>query len=63
MKANTVTFIGAGNLGWHLAQAFDNTDFAVREVYSRNKKNAAALVANLYNAEVHDTLDFSSSNS
>ena len=63
MKSNTVSFIGAGNLAWHLAQALDNTDFAVREVYSRNKKNAAALVANMYNAEVHDSLDFSSSDS
>jgi predicted short-subunit dehydrogenase-like oxidoreductase (DUF2520 family) len=63
MKAQTVSFIGSGNLAWHLAQALDNTDFAVREVYSRNPKHAAALVGNLYNAEVSESLDFSSSNS
>jgi predicted short-subunit dehydrogenase-like oxidoreductase (DUF2520 family) len=63
MKAQTVSFIGAGNLAWHLAQALDNTDYAVREVYSRNKKNAEALVSNLYSAEVNPTLDFSASTS
>ncbi len=63
MKAQTVSFIGSGNLAWHLAQALDNTDYAVREVYSRNKKNAEALVSNLYSAEVNPTLDFSSSTS
>lgn len=63
MKAQTVTFIGSGNLAWHLALALDNTDFAVREVYSRKSKNAAALVENLYNAEVSESLDFSTSNS
>src|SRR5688572_19964493 len=63
MKPQTVSFIGAGNLAWHLAQALDNTEYAVREVYSRNKKNAEALVANLYNAEVNSSLDFSNSSS
>lgn len=63
MKAYTVSFIGAGNLAWHLALALDNGDFSVREVYSRNKKNAEALVSNLYNAEVHPSLDFSNSQS
>lgn len=63
MKAQTVSFIGSGNLAWHLAQALDNTDYAVREVYSRNKKNAEALVSNLYSAEVNPTLDFSRSTS
>jgi predicted short-subunit dehydrogenase-like oxidoreductase (DUF2520 family) len=29
-----VSFIGSGNVAWHLAPALDNTDFAVREVYS-----------------------------
>lgn len=58
-----VSFIGAGNLAWHLAPALDNTDFAVREVYSRNQKNAAALVEKLYEARAKMDLDFSSSSS
>lgn len=59
----TVSFIGSGNLAWHLAPALDNTDFAVREVYSRNPKHAQALVEKLYQADVKSSLDFSDSSS
>lgn len=58
-----VSFIGAGNLAWHLAPALDNTDFSVREVYSLNSEHAKALVERLYKASVKTSLDFSSSNS
>lgn len=54
-----VSIIGAGNLAWHLAPAFDNTDFAVKEVYSRDLKNANALVEKLYQATAKVSLDFS----
>lgn len=60
-KTPSVSFIGSGNLAWHLAPALDNTDFAVREVYSRKQKHAAEIVDKLYQAEVKDSLDFSSS--
>lgn len=63
MKPITVSFIGSGNLAWHLAPALDNTDFAVREVYSRNPSHAAALVERLYQANVKASLDFSTSTS
>ena len=56
-----VSFIGSGNVAWHLAPALDNAGFTVREVYSRNSKNAKALVGKLYQAEVKDSLDFSNS--
>jgi predicted short-subunit dehydrogenase-like oxidoreductase (DUF2520 family) len=56
-----VSFIGAGNVAWHLAPAFDNSDFAVREVYNRNVKKAAALVEKLYQASTKASLDFSTS--
>lgn len=56
-----VSFIGSGNLAWHLAPALDNTDFAVKEVFSPTRKNAAALADRLYQAEVKATLDFSNS--
>lgn len=59
----TVSFIGSGNVAWHLAPALDNTDFAVREVYSRNRKHAAALADRLYQSEIVSSLDFSASNS
>jgi predicted short-subunit dehydrogenase-like oxidoreductase (DUF2520 family) len=58
-----VTFIGAGNLAWHLAPALDNTDFAVREVSSKNIRSAEALVEKLYQAHSQVSLDFSLSNS
>lgn len=58
-----VSFIGSGNLAWHLAPAFDNLGFVVREVYSRNSKNAAKLTERLYQAEVANSLDFSESTS
>ncbi|HEX8039890.1 MAG TPA: DUF2520 domain-containing protein [Chryseosolibacter sp.] len=56
-----VSIIGSGNLAWHLAPALDNTDFPVKEVYSRNQKNAKALAERLYHGEAMDSLDFSSS--
>jgi predicted short-subunit dehydrogenase-like oxidoreductase (DUF2520 family) len=62
-KGMNVSFVGAGNLAWHLAPALDNTDFAVREVFSQHKKNAAALADRLYQADVKKDLDFSESKS
>lgn len=56
-----VSFIGSGNLAWHLAPALDNTGYVVKEVYSQNPKHAAALTERLYQAEVKATLDFSTS--
>lgn len=56
-----VSFIGSGNLAWHLAPALDNLGFVVREVYSRSAKHAAQLTERLYQAEVKDSLDFSDS--
>ena len=58
-----ISFIGSGNLAWHLAPALDNAGFTVKEVYSRNPKHAEALTGRLYQAEVKATLDFSASGS
>jgi predicted short-subunit dehydrogenase-like oxidoreductase (DUF2520 family) len=54
-----ISFIGAGNLAWHLAPALDNTEYAVKEVFSRNIENASALIEKLYEATPKATLDFS----
>src|SRR5690348_11272311 len=59
----TVSFIGSGNLAWHLAPALDNAGFIVKEVYSRNHLHAEALTGRLYQAEVKASLDFSTSGS
>lgn len=62
-KNSQVSFIGSGNLAWHLAPALDNGDFPVQEVYSKNPAHAASLVERLYQANVKASLDFSTSSS
>jgi predicted short-subunit dehydrogenase-like oxidoreductase (DUF2520 family) len=62
-NSSSVSFIGSGNVAWHLAPALDNTDFPVKEIFSLHKKNAAALAEKLYQAEVRSSLDFSGSSS
>lgn len=56
-----ISFIGSGNVAWHLAPALDNAGFIVKEVFSRNHRHAAQLTERLYQAEVKATLDFSTS--
>ncbi len=56
-----ISIIGAGNLAWHLGPALDNAGYAVREVFSRNSKNARKLTERLYDAQVAESLDFSAS--
>jgi predicted short-subunit dehydrogenase-like oxidoreductase (DUF2520 family) len=63
MATPTVSFIGSGNLAWHLAPALDNLGFVVKEVFSARARNAAALTERLYQAEVKNSLDFSGSSS
>lgn len=63
LKPYSVSFIGSGNLAWHLAAALDNTEFAVHEVFSSNLKHATALVERMYQAKVKTSLDFSDSTS
>lgn len=58
-----VSFIGSGQLAWHLAPALDNAGYVIREVYSRNPRHAEALTERLYQADVKATLDFSTSKS
>jgi len=47
----SVTFIGAGNVAWHMAPALENIGCYVKYVCSRNPRNARALVNRLYEAE------------
>ena len=61
MAQPSISFIGSGNLAWHLAPALDNVGYSVKEVYSRNPKNAKLLTGRLYQAEAKATLDFSTS--
>ncbi|HWA35128.1 MAG TPA: DUF2520 domain-containing protein [Cyclobacteriaceae bacterium] len=58
-----LSFIGSGNLAWHLAPALENAGYVVTEVYSRNPRHAEDLTERLYQAEVRHSLDFSASSS
>ena len=58
-----ISFIGSGNLAWHLAPALDNAGFVIKEVHSLNPNHASELTNRLYQAEVKATLDFSTSDS
>ncbi len=59
--ASSISFIGSGNLAWHLAPALDNIGYVVKEVYSPNARHAKELTGRLYQAEVKASLDFSTS--
>ncbi|MFA0962076.1 Rossmann-like and DUF2520 domain-containing protein [Roseivirga sp. BDSF3-8] len=56
-----LTIIGAGNLAWHVAPAFERLGHVVREVYSRDIRNAEKLATRLESATPVESLDFSES--
>lgn len=56
-----ISFVGAGNVAWHLSQAFENAGHWICEVHSRNLQNARELASQLYDSEVQDDLNFSES--
>ena len=56
-----ISFIGSGNVAWHMAQALEKANHTVVEVYSRDRKNASKLAQKLYNANTAANLDFSHS--
>jgi len=58
-----ISFVGAGNVAWHLAPALENVGHFVKEVYTPDGKSAKKLMGNLYDAEVKTDLDFSHSQS
>ena len=62
-KRIRVSFIGSGNVAWHLAPELDNHGYFVSEVYSKNPANAQKLIDKLYNASLKTNLDFSNSDS
>lgn len=56
-----ISFVGAGNVAWHLAQAFENAGHWICEVYSRDSQKARQLAAELYDSEIQPDLNFSDS--
>ncbi|GAA4411237.1 DUF2520 domain-containing protein [Nibrella viscosa] len=58
-----ISFIGAGNLAWHLAPALENAGHQINEVYSRRQQSARQLVGILYDAHLQPDLNFADSSS
>ena len=56
-----ISFVGAGNVAWHLAQAFEHAGHHIVEVFSRDTRNARRLVNKLYDTHVAPDLDFAES--
>jgi len=56
-----ISFIGAGNLAWHLAPALENAGHHINEVYSRQPAHARQLVSNLYDAHTQTDLNLADS--
>ncbi len=56
-----ISFIGAGNVAWHLSRALENAGNSVNEIFSQNPENAHDLASFLYKADIQEDLDFSNS--
>ncbi|WP_221389855.1 Rossmann-like and DUF2520 domain-containing protein [Dyadobacter sp. NIV53] len=56
-----ISFVGSGNVAWHLAQALEEAGHWICEVYSRNIENAGKLASELYDTNVQADLNFSES--
>ena len=56
-----ISFIGAGNVAWHLAQAFEAAGHLICEVYSRDPQHARQLTSLLYDTAIQPDLNFSES--
>ena len=56
-----ISFIGAGNLAWHLAPALENAGHHINEVYSRQLQHSRQLVSNLVDARTHSDVNFAES--
>ena len=58
---HNISIIGAGNVGWHLAQALEAAGHIMHEIFSRNASHAQALANKLHKVSPISHLDFSKS--
>ncbi len=61
MRIPPIAIIGTGNLAIHLSKALEQGGLSVVSVTGRNVSKAQAVASQLYTAEVHKGLDFSTS--
>lgn len=52
-----VAVVGAGNVGWHLARAFEDAGHYITDIYSRRISTARELAQRLYDTNVTSSLD------
>ena len=57
----SISFIGAGNLAWNLAPAFENAGHNIVEISSLHSESAQSLANSLYSTKAKTDSDFSSS--
>ena len=56
-----ISFIGSGNVAWHLSQELASKGHTIQEIYSRKIENAQILAQKLHNTTPTKSLDFSKS--
>ena len=56
-----ISFVGTGNVAWHLAQAFEDAGHWICEVYGRDTQKARLLASNLYDTNIQPDLNFAES--
>ncbi|WP_026631732.1 Rossmann-like and DUF2520 domain-containing protein [Dyadobacter alkalitolerans] len=56
-----ISFVGSGNVAWHLAQAFEDAGHWICEVYSRDTQKARQLASYLYDTNIQPDLNFAES--
>ncbi len=56
-----ISFVGAGNVAWHLSQALEQAGHHIAEVYSRDLRNARLLAKQLYDTQPVADLNFAES--
>jgi predicted short-subunit dehydrogenase-like oxidoreductase (DUF2520 family) len=56
-----ISFVGSGNVAWHMAQALEQAGHHIVEVFSRDQRNARKLANMLYDTDVAPDLNFSES--
>ncbi|MBC5992791.1 Rossmann-like and DUF2520 domain-containing protein [Pontibacter cellulosilyticus] len=60
-KKYNIAFVGAGNVAWHLAQAFTGAGHKVKAIYSRSTATSEQLASILPEAKPVQSLDFTGS--
>jgi predicted short-subunit dehydrogenase-like oxidoreductase (DUF2520 family) len=53
-----VSFVGSGNMVWHLARVMEDAGHHILEIAARNEQGAKSILVRLYDAQWREDLDF-----